>query len=352
MRFRRGEVSTPYFTPVGTYGTVKAMTPEEIADLGGAMILANTYHLYLRPGLEVLGKFGGLHRFMHWEKPILTDSGGYQVFSLNTFRKITEEGVQFRSHLDGSMHLLTPEKVIEIQRVLGSDIAMVLDECPPPEADQKYLEKSLARTTRWAERSLKNRRERPERIFGIVQGGTDPELRGRHAGEIGALPFDGLAIGGLGIGESAPGFLETLEVMGETLDPNRPRYLMGLGQPPDILAAVERGVDLFDCVVPTRHARNGQLFTRQGRLIIKHAAHLASEEPIESDCACYACRNYSRAYLRHLYISGEILSARLLTTHNLHFYLNMMREVREAIEAGRFLEYKRAFLESFLGGQA
>ncbi|MCB0218505.1 MAG: tRNA guanosine(34) transglycosylase Tgt [Chrysiogenetes bacterium] len=350
MQFSRGEVPTPWFTPVGTYATVKAMTPEELKDLGAAMILCNTYHLYLRPGMEIMRTVGGLHRFMNWDRPILTDSGGYQVFSLSEFRKITEEGVTFRSHLDGSKHLLTPESVIEIQRTLGSNIAMVLDECPPHDVDEAYMQRSMDRTTRWAERSLQNRQEAPERIFGIIQGGISPKMRTAHAAQIGALPFDGLAIGGLGVGEAGEAYSDVLAALGETLDSARPHYLMGLGRPQDILEAVTHGVDLFDCVVPTRNARNGQFFTREGPRHIKNAENAASTAPLEESCACYSCVNYSRAYVRHLYQAGEILSSRLLTTHNLHFYLNMMREVRAAIEAGRFLEYKSGFLEAYLGG--
>lgn len=355
MHFTRGDVPTPCFSPVGTYGTVKAMTPEELIELGATMILGNTYHLYLRPGMDVISRFDGLHRFMHWDRPILTDSGGYQVFSLAPFRKIVDEGVRFRSHIDGSEHFLTPRGVIDIQSKLGSDIAMVLDECPPHDADTAYLARSLERTTRWAEESLVGRMsgdspQRPERIFGIVQGGTDTTLRRKHAAQIGALSFDGLAIGGLGVGEAGGAFVDALQALGEALDPQRPHYLMGLGRPPDILNAIETGVDLFDCVLPTRHARNGQAFTRQGPLSIKNAAHTSSELPLEEGCACYACRNYSRAYLRHLYLAREILSARLLTTHNLHFYLNMMREARSAIEGGTFVEYKRAFLEGYQEG--
>lgn len=350
MRFSRGEVPTPWFTPVGTYATVKAMTPEELKDLGAAMILCNTYHLYLRPGMEVMRELGGLHRFMNWDRPILTDSGGFQVFSLSEFRKITEEGVLFRSHLDGSKHLLTPESVIEIQRTLGSNIAMVLDECPPHDAGSGYMQRSMDRTTRWAERSLKDRQQSPERIFGIVQGGTDVGLRKAHAAQIGSLPFDGLAIGGLGVGEAGEAYTEVLAGLAEVMDPRRPHYLMGLGRPQDILEAVTHGVDLFDCVVPTRNARNGQFFTRHGPEHIKAAANTASAAPMEEGCECYACAHYSRAYIRHLYQSGEILASRLLTTHNLHFYLSMMRQVRAAIEAGRFLEYKTDFLEAYLGG--
>lgn len=350
MRFSRGEVPTPWFTPVGTYATVKAMTPEELKDLGAAMILCNTYHLYLRPGMEVMREMGGLHRFMNWDRPILTDSGGFQVFSLSKFRKITEEGVLFRSHLDGGKHLLTPESVIEIQRTLGSNIAMVLDECPPHDAESGYMQRSMDRTTRWAERSLRDRQQSPERIFGIVQGGTDVSLRKAHAAQIGSLPFDGLAIGGLGVGEAGEAYTEVLAGLAEVMDPQRPHYLMGLGRPQDILEAVTHGVDLFDCVVPTRNARNGQFFTRHGPEHIKAAANTASAAPMEAGCECYACAHYSRAYIRHLYQAGEILSSRLLTTHNLHFYLSMMRQVRAAIEAGRFLEYKTDFLQAYLGG--
>ncbi|GAB6064202.1 tRNA guanosine(34) transglycosylase Tgt [Deferrisoma palaeochoriense] len=347
LHLAHGTVETPAFMPVGTQATVKAMTPEELEALGAEIILGNTYHLYLRPGCEVIRAFGGLHRFMHWDRPILTDSGGFQVFSLGPLRKVREEGVEFQSHLDGSRHLLTPEKVVEIQEVLGSDVMMVLDECPPHTAERPYLEESLARTHRWAERSL-GARTRPElALFAILQGGVDPELRRRSAEFLRELPFEGYALGGLSVGEGQELMLRTVEATTPFLPPDKPRYLMGVGTPEDIVEAVARGVDLFDCVLPTRTARNGLLFTSRGRLVIKHARFERDPRPPDETCGCYTCRNYSRAYLRHLYKSREILASRLNTLHNLHFYLDLMRRIREAIEEGSFARFREAFREAW-----
>ncbi len=337
LHLAHGSVETPAFMPVGTLGTVKAMIPQELRELGTEILLGNTYHLYLRPGHELIREAGGLHRFMGWDGPILTDSGGFQVFSLAQFRKISEEGVVFRSHLDGSRHLLTPEGVVGIQEALGSDVMMVLDECPPHPSSREYLERSLALTNRWALRSL-GARTRPElALFAIVQGGMFPDLRQRAAEELRQHPFEGFAVGGLSVGEGAEAMLATLEATVPHLPVDKPRYLMGVGTPLDLGEAVARGLDLFDCVLPTRTARNGLLFTSQGRIAIKHARFERDFRPLDEACTCYTCRNYSRAYLRHLYRSREILASRLNTLHNLHYYQTLMRRVRRAVEEGTYL---------------
>ncbi|MEE9615289.1 MAG: tRNA guanosine(34) transglycosylase Tgt [Thermodesulfobacteriota bacterium] len=345
MRTARGTVETPVFMPVGTKGTVKAMTPEELRGMEVEMILANTYHLYLRPGHELIRELGGLHRFMNWDGPILTDSGGYQVFSLSEFRKIEEEGVSFRSHLDGSMHLLTPEKALEIQEALGSDIMMPLDECPPHPSDLDYARNSMELTHRWAERTKKARRGNDQALFGIVQGGMYPELRRESASVLVGMDFDGYAVGGLSVGEEKGLLWEMLAASLEGLPEGKPRYLMGVGTPEDLVRAVGMGVDMFDCVLPTRCARNGTLFTRGGKLVIKNSRYERDPGPVDPACGCYTCRNYSRAYLRHLYISGEILASRLNTVHNLYYYMELMREMREAIGRGSFGEFERSFNE-------
>jgi queuine tRNA-ribosyltransferase len=326
-----GVVETPAFMPVGTQGSVKALSPRDLEEMGCQMVLANTYHLYLRPGVEVIRDLGGLHRFMGWRRPILTDSGGYQVFSLGALRKITEEGVQFQSHLDGSSHILTPEAVVQIQEDLGSDIAMVLDECIPHPASREYARVSTERTVRWAERSLKARERRDQALFGIVQGGMYQDLRAQCVKEMTPLPFDGFAVGGLGVGEEEA----TLNSIGEftvrLLPEDRPRYLMGVGRPEDLIFAVRCGYDLFDCVLPTRNARTGTLFTSRGKISIKRAEYTSDPRPVDEACDCYCCRHFSRAYLRHLYLAGEILAAQLHTLHNLHFYHRLMEKLRAAI---------------------
>jgi queuine tRNA-ribosyltransferase len=309
------------------------------------MILANTYHLYLRPGAEVIRSLGGLHRFMGWKRPILTDSGGFQVFSLSALRTIDEGGVTFRSHLDGSSHRLTPEAVVAVQEALGSDVMMCLDECPAYPSPREYLERSLELSNRWAERSLAAR-TRPElALFAILQGGVHPDLRRRAAEHLRELPFDGFAVGGLSVGEGQQRMLETVQATACHMPSARPRYLMGVGTPLDIVEAVALGVDLFDCVLPTRTARNGLLFTSQGKVVIKHARFERDSRPLDEACSCYTCRNFSRAYLRHLFRSREILASRLNTFHNLHYYLQLMEQIRSAIETGtyeRFLdEYRR-----------
>ena len=346
----RGAIETPVFMPVGTLGTVKAMTPEELTSMGAEIVLANTYHLFLRPGHELIRELGGLHSFMNWSGPILTDSGGFQVFSLGKLRKISEEGVLFNSHLDGSRHFLTPEKAIEIQCSLGSDIMMVLDECTPHPATREYTRESMELTLRWSERCLATERDDASALFGIVQGGMYDDLRAESAKRTVELGFDGYAIGGLSVGEEKELMHGMLESAVTELPASRPRYLMGVGTPEDLVEAVGRGVDMFDCVMPTRNARNGSLFTNSGKLVIKNFRYARDSSPIEEDCECYTCRNYSRAYLRHLYISGEILASRLNTIHNLHYYLGLMKGMRRAIGAGEFPAFKKAFYDRLSGG--
>jgi queuine tRNA-ribosyltransferase len=345
----RGTIQTPAFMPVGTYGTVKAMTPEELDELGAEIILGNTFHLMLRPGTEVIGAHGGLHGFMHWDKPILTDSGGFQVFSLAELRKISEEGVRFASPIDGSQVRLTPEDSMDVQRALGSDIAMCFDDCTPWPATEAQARESMERSMRWAERSFRHYYRTdpaPPRgnLFGIIQGGMYPPLRQASLAALERLDFPGLAIGGLAVGEPEEVRLAVLEGLAPLLPAKRPRYLMGVGRPEDLLAAVARGVDMFDCVMPTRHARNGHLFTHTGVLNIRNAAHTADTGPIDPQCGCYTCRHYSRAYLRHLDKCNEILGARLNTIHNLFFYLDLMRRVRRALDEGRFSTFARDFM--------
>ncbi|MGE5218396.1 MAG: tRNA guanosine(34) transglycosylase Tgt [Chloroflexota bacterium] len=330
-----GEVETPCFMPVGTQGTVKAVLPRDLKEMGCQILLGNTYHLYLRPGHELIRELGGLHRFMGWDGPILTDSGGYQVYSLGAMRKITDDGARFQSHLDGSHHLLTPEKAVEIQEALGSDVAMVLDECIPADASRGYVEASTARTLCWAERCLRARGNTAQLMFGIVQGGLFEDLRRRCVEALAPLPFEGFAVGGLGVGEGE----EQLNAIGSftvgLLPADRPRYLMGVGRPRDIVHAVRAGFDMFDCVIPTRNARNGTLYTSGGKLNIKRAEFAADRRPLDPDCGCYACRHFSRAYLRHLYMASEILSAQLNSLHNLYFYHRLMDKCREAIRADK-----------------
>lgn len=330
-----GEVETPCFMPVGTQGTVKAMLPRDLTEIGCQILLGNTYHLYLRPGHELIRQLGGLHRFMGWDGPLLTDSGGYQVFSLARMRKISDKGVHFQSHLDGSSYLLTPETVVEIQEALGSDIAMALDECIPHDATRDYVQTSTARTIRWAERCLRARSAENQLMFGIIQGGLFEDLRRWCIDTVIPMAFEGFAVGGLGIGEGE----EKLQAIGDftvgLLPEERPRYLMGVGRPQDIIHAIRAGYDMFDCVIPTRNARNGTLFTFQGKLNIKRAEFADDPRPPDENCGCYCCRNFSRAYLRHLYMAGEILSSQLNSLHNLYFYHRLMDKCREAICAGR-----------------
>jgi queuine tRNA-ribosyltransferase len=344
LELAHGVVETPAFMPVGTYGTVKAMTPEELSGLGADIVLGNTFHLMLRPGNDVMRAHGGLHRFMHWEKPILTDSGGFQVFSLESLRKITEEGVQFKSPIDGDAVRLTPEDSMDVQLALGSDIAMALDDCTPFPATEVQARESMERSMRWAARShahyygagaaAAGASGPPGELFGIVQGGMHVNLRLASLEALEKLPWKGLAMGGLAVGEPEEERLKVLEGVVPRMPADRPRYLMGVGRPEDIIAAVLRGIDMFDCVMPTRHARNGHLFTSQGVVNIRNAAHQSDTGPLDPACACYTCRNYTRSYLRHLDRCNEILGARLNTIHNLHYYLELMRRLRTGIETG------------------
>jgi len=365
----RGAINTPAFMPVGTQGTVKAMSPEELTEIGAEIILSNTYHLYLRPGHEIIHQLGGLHKFINWSGPMLTDSGGFQVYSLSSLRKIKEDGVEFRSHIDGSLHFLTPEKAMEIQAMLGSDIVMAFDECTSYPAEYDYAAKSLDLSTEWAKR-CKAEVERIKRLedekkagikdlitsqphnlstaqllFGIIQGGMYKDLRKRSLQELIEIGFDGYAAGGLSVGETKKEMHEIIEFIGPAMPDDKPRYLMGVGDLTDVLVAVENGFDMFDCVMPTRNARNGTLFTSRGRISIKRTEFKADPDPLDPDCNCYTCRNYSKAYLRHLFLSKEILSMRLNTIHNLYFYLNFFRKMREAIDNRTFGQFKKHWEE-------
>ncbi len=343
-----GVIETPIFMPVGTKATVKAMTPEEVKDLGAQIILSNTYHLYLRPGHDLIKEAGGLHKFMNWDKPILTDSGGFQVFSLGDFRTIKEEGVHFQSHVDGSKHFLSPEKAVEIQTALGSDIMMAFDECAPYPADHAYVKASLERTTRWAARCKEAHWNTDKQaLFGIVQGGMYQDLREQSAAELIALDFPGYAIGGLSVGEPKHLMYEVLDYTAPLLPVNKPRYLMGVGSPDALFEGVLRGVDMFDCVLPTRTARMGTAMTSVGPVTIKQARYQKDFSSLDENCGCYTCKNYTKAYLRHLYKENEILSARLFTIHNLYFLLELMTKIRESIMEDRFLDYKNEFFKKY-----
>ncbi len=348
--FDRGRVETPAFMPVGTYGTVKAMTPEELRDIGAQIILGNTFHLMLRPGTEIIQAHGDLHGFMHWDGPILTDSGGFQVFSLAKMRKITEEGVKFASPVDGSPVLLTPERSMEVQRALGSDIVMIFDECTPYPATESEARASMELSLRWAERSKQAHAGNPSALFGIVQGGMHDRLRLHSARELQKIGFDGYAIGGLSVGEPMEERNHVLEVLDPELPENRPRYLMGVGKPEDLVEGVRRGIDMFDCVIPTRNARTGFLYTHRGILKIRNSRYARDTRPIDEHCGCYTCRNYSRAYLRHLDKCREILGSRLNTIHNLYFFQDLMARIRAAIEEGRFEAFAEAFHKLYNSG--
>jgi queuine tRNA-ribosyltransferase len=341
-----GEIPTPVFAPVGTQATVKTLTPEELDDVGASLILANSYHLYLRPGADVIAKLGGLHSFMGWSRPILTDSGGFQVFSLKGLRNVSDDGVEFRSHIDGSEHFFSPEKAIDIQEQLGADIIMALDECTDP-LDYEYNRLALRRTHLWAERCLAAQRRSDQALFGIVQGGIFADLRAESARFLASLDLPGYALGGLSLGEPKEKTWETVASTVPFLPSGKPRYLMGVGSPEDLLEGVERGIDIFDCVLPTRLARNGALFTSQGRLNIRKAEFAVDPAPIEQGCDCYTCRYFTRAYLRHLYRAGEILGLRLNTIHNVHFLLRHMRRMRAAILDGTFAQFKASFLQHY-----
>ena len=345
LELAHGSVDTPAFMPIGTYGTVKAMSPDELVALGAQIVLGNTFHLWLRPGLDVIGKHGGLHRFMGWDRPILTDSGGFQVFSLSEMRKLSEEGVAFASPINGDRLFLTPEESMRIQQVLNSDIAMAFDECTAYPATEKQAADSMRRSMRWAKRS-KNEWKSENALFGIIQGGVYEALRDESLAELGAIGFDGYAIGGLAVGEPEEDRARIMGHVTPRMPAERPRYLMGMGTPEDIVTAVQGGFDLFDCALPTRNARNGWLYTRGGDVKIRNARWRDDARPLDEQCGCYACRNFTRAYLHHLQKSNEILGARLNTVHNLYYYLELMRELRTAIEAGRLADTAARLLEA------
>ena len=348
-----GEVETPTFMPVGTQGSVKTLSPAEVAATGARVVLGNTYHLMLRPGAETIARLGGLRGFTRWPHAMLTDSGGFQAFSLGAGGSgpsrvgATEEGFTFKSHLDGSMHLLTPEEAVRVQGLIGADIQMQLDVCPAGDSPRDVVEAAVERTTRWARRALAAPRPERQALFGIVQGACFPDLRLRHAAAMGDLPFDGLALGGFSVGEPIERMRETLVEVVPALDPERPRYLMGVGTPADLVAAIGAGVDMFDCVLPTRNARNGQALTRFGRVVVKQARWHDDPRPIDEECACPCCAGgYSRAYLRHLYLAGEILALRLLSQHNLHFYGELVAQARAAIDASDYVAWARSFISA------
>ena len=349
LKTPHGEVKTPVFMPVGTQATVKSLTPEDLKDIGAEIILANTYHLYLRPGAEIIKELSGLHCFMNWDLPLLTDSGGFQIYSLGELTKVSEEGIAFKSPFDGSEHFLSPEEVIETQETLGADIIMTLDECTPYPATYDYTLNSLELTTRWAGRCKQVKSREDQALFGIIQGGMFPELRGRSAEQIVEIGFDGYGIGGLSVGETKSMMWEMVESTLPFLPEEQPRYLMGLGKPEDLVEAVSRGVDMFDCVLPTRNARNGSLFTSEGKVVIKNSNYARDRGPLDPNCNCYTCRNYTRAYLRHLFMAQEILSARLNTIHNLYYYINLIDQVREAIEENRLLQFQKELLDASVG---
>lgn len=342
-----GTFKTPMFMPVGTQATVKTLTPEELYDMGAQVILSNTYHLFLRPGADLIKKAGGLHAFMHWRQPILTDSGGFQVFSLGQMRKITEEGVTFRSHLDGSSKFLSPEVSMDIQMDLNSDIAMAFDECIPYPSDYEYTKQSTARTTRWAKRCVEHHRSDTQGLFGIVQGGMYKNLRQQSCQELVDLPFDGYGIGGLSVGEEKALMYEVLDYTTPCLPRHKARYLMGVGTADCLLEGVARGVDMFDCVYPTRVARNGMAMTHQGRLTVRNAAYAEDFRPIEDGCSCYTCQHYTRSYIRHLFKAEELLAYRLVSIHNLHFLLHFMQDMRQSIINGTFREFRRDFWKQY-----
>ncbi|HYA14034.1 MAG TPA: tRNA guanosine(34) transglycosylase Tgt [Syntrophales bacterium] len=341
-----GEVTTPVFMPVATQGTIKSLIPETVHELGAEMILTNTYHLYLRPGHDIIRNLGGLHKFMNWSSPILTDSGGFQVYSLGALRKITDDGVVFQSHIDGSRHFISPELAVEIQEALGSDIMMSLDECTPYPASFEEAEKSLDLTVKWAKRCRSSKKNDHQFLFGIIQGGIYPELRMRALENISTnIGFDGYALGGLSVGEPKEEMLSITEMTAPLLPHDKPRYLMGVGMPEDIVACVGYGIDMFDCVIPTRCARNGLLFTNREKVVIKHARYRDDDSPVDSTCDCYTCRNYTRAYLRHLYMAKEILAMTLNTIHNIRYFMHLMERIRSAIKDGIYQEFKNSFFE-------
>lgn len=343
-----GSIETPIFMPVGTRATVKTMTPEELKEIKAQIILGNTYHLYLKPGMKVMEKMGGLHKFMHWDGPILTDSGGFQVFSLSDIRKITEEGVTFRSHIDGSKHFIGPEESMKIQHTLGSDIMMAFDECAPYPSTHEYIEQSMQRTTRWAQRCKDYHNDKPgQALFGIVQGGMYKDLRKISAEDLVAMDFPGYAVGGLSVGEPLDIMTDILDYTTDFLPENKPRYLMGVGTPDYLFEAVRYGIDMADCVLPTRIGRNGTVFTKEGKLVVRNAKYKMDERPLDPHCDCYVCQNYSRAYIRHLFNVDEVLGLRLASYHNLYFLIQMMENIRESIKADAFMEYRKEFYTNY-----
>ncbi len=342
-----GDFETPVFMPVGTQGTVKALTPRDLDEAGAEIILANAYHLYIRPGIDIIEKFGGLHNFMGWQKPILTDSGGYQVFSLSRLRQITEEGVTFSSHYDGREIVLTPEKMVRVQESIGSDIAMIFDECPPPTLDKKRIQESVDRTIAWSKAAKKAHQKKSQALFGIVQGGVFEDVRRNSLERTVEIDFDGYALGGLCVGESKEQTLAVLERIVPEMPEEKPRYLMGVGTPLDFLESIERGADMFDCVNPTRYGRNGAAFTPSGLVVVRNGKYSRDERPIAEGCGCYACLHFSRAYLRHLLNAEEMLGAQLLSIHNVYFFVQLVREIRAALREKRFMEFKKNFMKHF-----
>lgn len=347
LKTAHGDVKTPVFCPVGSQASVKTLTPEEVTATGAEMILCNTYHLYLRPGIDLVKTMGGLHRFMGWQGPILTDSGGFQIFSLSSLAKITDEGVTFRSHIDGSKHFMTPEDIIFYQQSLGSDIMMVLDDVPPHDGNPARIARAVSRTTAWAKRCLEARTSQTQQLFGIVQGATSPELRVKSATDLAQMDFDGFAIGGLSLGEDKQTTWEMLDLTIPLMPALKPRYLMGVGSPEDLVESVSRGVDIFDSVLPTRVARNGGLYTTEGRINIRNSAFKNLDRPVEEGCSCYTCKNFSAAYVAHLFRSGELLGLRLASIHNIHFLQNLMGQIRNSIRSGNFIQFKTAFLARY-----
>ncbi len=347
IRTRHGVVKTPSFMPVATRAAAKAITPRELGRLGFQILITNAYHLYLRPGVETVNRMGGLHDFMSWDGVIVTDSGGFQVLSLAKSRKITEHGVSFRSHIDGSEHFFSPQTSIDAQEALGSDVMMCFDECPSHNSSYDYVEKSLALTTRWAYLCKQARKNPATALFGIVQGGVYQDLRARSAEQLVEMDFDGYSIGGLGIGESGSATFEITELCTQILPKDKLRYLMGIGTPRDIVRGVALGVDLFDCVIPTRNARNGTLFTSGGKVVIKNSRYAYDRSALDEECSCYTCANFSKSYLRHIFMAGEILSLQLLTLHNLHYYSELMTKIRKSIDNGRFREFHSEFLSAW-----
>lgn len=345
-----GVIPTPVFMPVGTHATVKAMSPDELKQIDAKIILSNTYHLFLRPGADLIARAGGLHRFMNWDRPILTDSGGFQVFSLAGINKIREDGVEFQSHLDGTKYFMTPELSIQVQEKLGSDIAMCFDQCVELPCTREQAEPAVERTLRWAQRCRETHKREDQALFGIVQGGLFDDLRASCADKLAAMDFPGYAIGGLSVGESHAEMYQCLERLMPHMPENKPRYLMGVGHPANLIEGIARGVDMFDCVLPTRNGRTGTAFTRTGRINIKNQCYFDDFTPLDPDCSCYACRNFTRAYIRHLYKAGEILAVRLLSWHNIHFLVHLVAGARQAIIEGRFPEYRREFMKNYEGG--